>query len=61
MRDYEGRRELYPQCEPEYTPEWKVVCDSCGMKYKVDGGRPTECAFCTESDLDALTITEVTP
>ena len=61
-RDYEGPRLLDPQCAPDYAPEWRVVCDGCGIVYKVASETsPVSCAFCDESDADALTIREVTP
>jgi len=60
--DYEGLKMLDPQCEPDYLPLWEVSCDTCGCESKlVEGVRPITCPDCNEDDLDALTITEVTP
>ena len=57
-RDYDGPRSLDPACADDYTPEWKVTCDSCGEASEVIGGRPDRCPECAETDLDALTIRE---
>lgn len=58
--DYEGRRELDPQCAPDWIPVYEVSCDSCGSESTVEGNRPATCPSCGEDDLDALTIAEVT-
>lgn len=58
--DYEGLKMIDPQCEPDYVPEWRVICDTCYHTRYVQGSRPVTCPSCGEDELDALTIAEVT-
>jgi len=58
--EYQGLRQLDPQCEPEYTPVWEVYCHTCGhTTVHIVCSRPTTCPACDENELDALNIREV--
>ena len=60
-RDYEGRRELDPQCAPdEVDTVFECQCQSCGEEW-VQDYNGSACPGCGESDPDWIVCIEVTP
>lgn len=56
-RDWDGRKELDPQCAPDVTIVYTCHCESCGHQWDEEH-EPESCPNCNESSKDAFVYHE---
>jgi len=55
--DYEGRKELDPQCAELVDTFYACRCESCGHEWAEDN-EPESCPNCNEDNRDAFSFRE---